>query len=294
MKKSPYTAHLLQPTTFALDGGAMFGIIPKPVWEKKIQPDELNRIDMSLRMVLIRSLKRNILIDTGIGNYHGDKFEKQFKIKDRVSMEQILEDEFSLKASDITDVVLTHLHFDHVGGLYCSEKNKSFFPNATVHLHKKHYEYALSPTARDSGSFQKNYFVPALSYHLENNLIQWLSDEESLIIQDGDFHLRFHTSHGHTPYMIHPYTDDFIYMADLVPMEHHIHIPWVMGYDIEPGTTTIHKERIYQFIQEKKLKMIFEHDKDTWGAHLTKNEKGKYISDQVSKTNTETLTLQII
>ena len=246
---------LLHPETFKLDGGAMFGIIPKPLWSKKIIPDELNRILMSLRVVLLQTKNKNILIDTGIGQYHSEKFKQQFDISSNGSLLTLLEKQ-NLKASDITDIILTHLHFDHVGGL--TEDNKPLFPNAMIHVHQKHYEYALSPTQRDSGSFQTHFFKPALDAYQEKNQIHFLQDEDGVILKDESEEITYKTSFGHTPFMIHPIFDQHMYMADLVPMSHHVHVPWVMGYDIEPGVTTVYKEKFYQYILDQNLTMIFE------------------------------------
>ncbi len=268
--------YLLHPATFKLDGGAMFGIIPKPLWSKKIMPDEYNRILMALRVVFIETDNRKILIDTGIGDFHAEKFKDQFEIKSEANpLVQLLKNELSTSADEITDIILTHLHFDHVGGLVGSEK-EIIFPNATIHLHKNHYEYSLKPTLRDSGSFHSHIFKPALDYYKDKNQIHFVTGEDGQLIKDKNLSVAFKTSFGHTPHMLHPVFDKFIYMADLVPMSHHVHLPWVMGYDISPGVTTEYKEKFYQEIIEKKLYMIFEHDIDTWGGQLKIDEKGKY------------------
>ena len=109
---------LLHPATFKLDGGAMFGIIPKPLWERKIFPDEKNRILMSLRVLLIETENRKILVDTGIGDYHNEKFNQQFAIQgEKDPLAELLSEQLKIKSEEITDVIITHLHFDHVGGL---------------------------------------------------------------------------------------------------------------------------------------------------------------------------------
>lgn len=271
---------LLHPATFKLDGGAMFGIIPKPLWEKKIISDDLNRIAMSLRVVLIRKGNRNILIDTGIGNYHGEKFDSQFDVKGFGDhLPSIIEQECSLKPQDITDIILTHLHFDHVGGLGTGkDPHVPIFKNATIHLHKNHFEYAQNPTERDSGSFHSHFFMPLLNYYKDNNQLQFVEHEYGEIIPELD--IKFKVSFGHTPWMMHPIFENYIYMADLVPMEHHVNIPWVMGYDIEPGVTTKYKRLFYDFIIKNQLTMIFEHDIETWGGTLKVDNKGKYQLDK--------------
>jgi glyoxylase-like metal-dependent hydrolase (beta-lactamase superfamily II) len=269
---------LIHPATFKLDGGAMFGIIPKPLWSKKIKPDDLNRIPMALRVVLIQTKNRNILIDTGIGDYHPEKFVNQFEIISSPSpIVRVLNDNLKIQAGDITDIILTHLHFDHVGGLGGGEKGTDpIFKNATIHINKNHYEYSLSPTLRDSGSFQKHFFKPIIDWYLEKGQVNFLSGNDGVIIEDEGEKVTYKESFGHTPYMIHPIFDKYIYMADLVPMSHHIKLPWVMGYDIEPGTTTVYKKQFYDYIMANNLNMIFEHDLDIWGGPLEINDRGQY------------------
>lgn len=274
--------YALHPATFKLDGGAMFGIIPKPLWEKKIVPDESNRILMSLRLMLFVTNEKKILIDTGIGEYHNEKFVRNFEIKSELNPLVSTLAELNITPDEITDIVLTHLHFDHVGGI-ADKQNKPLFKNATIHTHKKHYEYALNPSDRDSGSFHKHIFKEIL----DNCKLNLLENLEGTIIKDGSDEIKFKTSFGHTPYMIHPYTDKFIYMADLVPMEHHIPIPWVMGYDIEPAITTKYKKEFYNFIIKNDLTMIFEHDNDTFGATIKTDEKRgfKVLKSHISTKN---------
>lgn len=279
---------LLHPATFKLDGGAMFGIIPKPLWERKIKPDELNRISMSLRVVLIETKNKKILIDTGIGDYHGEKFDTQFDVKGQKSPLESSLKAAGLKIEDITDIILTHLHFDHAGGLGAGEQNhERVFPQAQIHVHKKHFEYSLNPTQRDKGSFQIKFFRPLLEQYKEEGKLNLLEGDSGVIIDDEGEIIEFMESFGHTPHMIHPIFAGHIYMADLVPMSHHVNIPWVMGYDMEPGTTTIYKEKFYKTIMKNDLTMIFEHDIDTWGGKLGVDDKGRYALSTPMKSSKE-------
>ncbi len=263
----------LQPATFKLDGGAMFGIIPKPLWEKQIPADELNRIHLSLRILCIKTDKRVILIDTGIGDYHDTKFLQRFAVtSDSDPLLKILKQELSIEASDVTDLVVSHLHFDHIGGL-SHEPGKFLFPKACMHVHKNHYEYSLHPTQRDMGSFQKEYFKPVIELLEKESRLIWHEGEEGVILNDGDYKLNFKCSHGHTPWLMHAFDTQIIYMADLVPTAAHVPIAWVMGYDIAPGQTTKDKDSFYKMIEEKNLIMIFEHDIKCWGAKITTQGK---------------------
>ena len=267
---------ILHPAVFKLDGGAMFGIIPKPLWSKKIPADELNRIQLSLRVMLIQTKNRNILIDTGIGDYHGSKFDDRFGVVgSKNPLIETLQKKFQLSPEDITDLIMSHLHFDHVGGLGGeNEKHKNLFPNATLHIHRQHYDYALNPTMRDSGSFHSEYFRPLIETADKAGKVHWIEGKEGMILEDEGEKIFFKCSYGHTPWLMHAYDEKFIYMADLVPTSAHISIPWVMGYDINPGQTTIDKASFYKFIMERNLTMIFEHDMNIWGAKIKK--KGEH------------------
>lgn len=271
----------LEPSRFRLDGGAMFGIIPRPLWSKLTPPDEQNRIDLALRLLLIRQGDRVVLIDTGIGDYHGEKFDQMFDVRtDKNPLEMALA-KIDLVPNDVTDLVLSHLHFDHIGGIgkRVGEKIAPVFEKARCYIHQKHYEYAHKPTPRDGGSFQVENFEPVIEYYRNKDQMIWLDgdDQGELISEMG---LKFKTSFGHTPWMIHPYDDKVIYLADLIPTSHHIHIPWVMGYDIAAGETTKYKAEFLDFIVKNQLNVVYEHDPEFWGGTIEKNDKGRYVPGQ--------------
>jgi glyoxylase-like metal-dependent hydrolase (beta-lactamase superfamily II) len=275
-------SYILEPAQFRLDGGAMYGIIPRPLWSKVSPPDEQNRIHLSLRLWLIETKSRLILVDTGIGHHHEKKISDRFQISDLDDpLTQALH-QLGRKPTDITDLVISHLHFDHIGGLgiFKDGEQKPIFKDARVHLHREHYEYAKNPTKRDAGSFHSHIFLPILDYYQQNNQIHWLEGEEGNILADEDYRLDFLISHGHTPHMIHPHDNSYFYLADLIPTSNHISVPWVMGYDIAPGVTTEDKIRVLNYICEKELKVIFEHDPKYWGASLKKTDKGTVVMDQ--------------
>ncbi len=281
---------VLHPAVFKLDGGAMFGIIPKPLWSKAIPADEQNRILMSLRVMLIQTAHRNILVDTGIGDYHGEKFDNRFGVKgEKNPLLENLRKNFGLLPEDITDLIVTHLHFDHVGGLGAGEQGKQeiIFPKATLHIHKQHYAYALNPTARDTGSFHAQYFRPLIEAAEMENRIHWVDGEEGEVLREGNDVIRFRCSHGHTPWLLHPYDEKFIYMADLVPTSHHIPIPWVMGYDISPGITTEDKKSFYEFIVKNDLTMVFEHDLEFWGGKVKPKGADYEVAERFKVTSTD-------
>jgi hypothetical protein len=164
-----------------------------------------------------------------------------------------------------------------VGGLgQDGEKHQGLFPNATLHIHRQHYDYALNPTLRDTGSFHSQHFRPLIEMAEKEGRVHWLDGEEGTVLKDGADEIRFKCSHGHTPWLVHPYDQKFIYMADLVPTSAHIAVPWVMGYDINPGRTTIDKVEFYKFIIENNLTMIFEHDMNIWGAKIKQKSENDF------------------
>ncbi len=271
--------YILEPGFFRLDGGAMFGIIPKPLWNKVAPADELNRIDLSLRLYLLQTKDRLILVDTGIGDYHGDKFDQRFAVEGGDSpLEKALE-EAGHKSDEVTDLVISHLHFDHVGGIgkMVSGEMVPVLPKARCHLHQDHYQYALNPTDRDSGSFHKSNFEPIIAFYRNQGLLRMHQGEEGELMNlNEEQSLRFKCSHGHTPFLMHPYDNEYIYLADLIPTSNHISIPWVMGYDIAPGETTRNKKEFLDFIIDKGLKIIFEHDPLYYAATVIINDKKQY------------------
>lgn len=270
------TNFIIRPNKFRLDGGAMFGIIPKPLWSKVAPADEFNRIDLNCQLWIKQMEGRVVLIDTGIGDYHDSKFVEMFDIRSQSPAISNCLKTLNLNLSDVTDIVLSHLHFDHVGGLGEDRDglHQPIFKNATLHLHKEHFNYANNPSERDSGSFHVKRFNPLIEYYRQNNQINWLEGEEGNII--SELKLKFKVSHGHTPWLVHPFDEKFIYLADIIPTSNHVHVPWVMGYDINPAVTTKDKRRILEFVIENKLKVIFEHDPLYWGADIIKNERGHY------------------
>lgn len=285
--------YMIEPARFKLDGGAMYGIIPKPLWNKVHPADEHNRVDLALRLWLMRSGDKVVLVDTGIGDYHGKTFDQRFDVRGKDDpLTQALAT-LDLTPDDITDLVISHLHFDHVGGIGRLNKDDEMVPlfsKATCHVHRQHFEYAQKPTARDSGSFHTHHFMPVLNYYKDQGQLVFHEGEEGLIFNFAqDQPLRFKCSHGHTPWLMHPYTDQYIYLSDLIPTTHHLHIPWVMGYDISPGITTENKQEFLSFIREHNLSVIYEHDPEYWGSSLTLDEKNR-IAHKEKFSAAETLT----
>jgi len=257
MQIGPYTLYSIETSEFGLDGGAMFGIIPKPLWEKKAPADEHNRISMVTRSLLLVSDEHKIIIDTGNGTKWQKKFKDIYRIEiDRLSMDRSLA-KYGFTPDDITDVYCTHLHFDHVGGNTKIQDGQLIptFPNATYWIQSENWDLANSPSEYDAGSFMCNDWAILE----ENGMIQFVDGKESFFPGVENY-----LTYGHTIGMMHPIIGDtskkLIYMADLVPMAAHIPLPWVMAYDINPVQTVKEKEQIFSKIIEEEWVIFFEHD----------------------------------
>lgn len=276
MKIGKYNLTAIDTVTFGLDGGAMFGIIPKPLWQKFNPADDQNRVTLGARSLLLENGKRKILIDTGIGEYWDEKFKSIYRF-DRI--ENTLSDslkKLNITKDEITDVILTHLHFDHTGGstTLINGKWEPAFPNANYYVQKEHYEWAVNPSDRDRASFVQNRFVPLF----EHGLLK-LVDKNYKVDEEFDFKI----INGHTfaqqMVKISDGTNTLLYCGDLLPFSSHIPLPYIMGYDLQPLVTLKEKKDLYpQAIYENWI-LFFEHDPEVVAATITKNDKGFFIKD---------------
>jgi len=271
MQIGPYKLASLVTSTFALDGGAMFGVVPKTLWSKQVEVDELNRIEMVTRTLLLESKDRKILIDTGNGDKWQPRHKEIFKIElDPYILPQSLATH-GISVDDITDVICTHLHFDHVGGNTRIEKGKvvPVFPNARYWVQAENWDLANRPSEKDRASYlAENWAVLA-----ENGMLQIMKAERELF---DDIKLEIVNGHtlGQQLPIISDGTSTLIYGADLFPMKAHIPIPWVMAYDNEPMRSIAEKKRILPRLLEQDAMIFFEHDPQTIACKLTSSEKG--------------------
>ena len=215
-----------------------------------------------------------------------------FEIKDSFfeSLEKI-----NLHADDGTDLILSQLHFDHIGGIgeRVDGETGAVFKNATCHIHKTHYDYSLSPTLRDSGSFHQKNFLPIIDWYKNNQQLKFHTGEEGEIISLESDSIKFKCSHGHTPFLMHPFDSKFIYLADLIPTSNHVHIPWVMGYDISPGVTTEDKVKFLDFIKDEDLTVIYEHDPIYWGSKIAQGKRSLEAQQLIKAPESEAYRLEL-
>jgi glyoxylase-like metal-dependent hydrolase (beta-lactamase superfamily II) len=279
MKIGDYKLYSVQTGLFRLDGGAMFGVVPKPLWSKTNPADDKNRIDMCMRSLLLVSDKKKILIDNGVGYKLTAKLNEIYGVDhSKFTLEAELAG-LGYKPEDITDVILTHLHFDHAGGSTKIDENGKIqiaFPNAVYYLQKKQWEWGQNPSDRDKASFFPENYNP-------------LKEKGHLNLVEGkhkfDDYITFHPVSGHTPSMqvIKVKDDDntLLYTADLFPTTTHIHPAYIMGYDLFPLTTLDEKKKFLSKITEKNWLLFFEHDAFTETCRVHQTEKGFSVVEKM-------------
>lgn len=263
---------------FKLDGGAMFGVVPKVIWNKLCPADSNNLIEMAMRSLLIEDGDRLILIDNGIGDKQDAKFFGHYALHGEESLDKSLH-QHGFHRNDITDVILTHLHFDHCGGSIVKEGEKLLpaFKNATYWSNPTHWEWAVHPNAREKASFLKENILPIQ----ESGQLQWILDRENQSINEttsftDNISIRF--AKGHTASMMLPQINykgkTIVFMADLLPMSVHIPLPYVMAYDMFPLTTLTEKQAFLQEAVANDFVLFFEHDPVHECGRLMNTEKG--------------------
>ncbi len=271
MQIGKYTIKIIHSGFFSLDGGAMFGIIPKPLWEKTNPADEANRIKLATRNLLLENGNKKILIDTGMGNKWDEKNTNIYSIDQKDYALGSSLSQFGLKPEDITDVILTHLHFDHTGGSTIEENGKFVpaFPNAKYFVQKKHFEWAMNPSYKDRGSFIKENFEPLA----ENGVLNFIEGEKKF-----DENIEFILGNGHTfsqqLIKISDSSTTLLFCCDLFPTSTHIPLPYIMGYDLQPLVTLEEKKKILKKAVDENWKLFFEHDPQTVYATVKVTDKG--------------------
>jgi glyoxylase-like metal-dependent hydrolase (beta-lactamase superfamily II) len=268
--------HPLNTGNFKLDGGAMFGVVPKTIWQKTNPADQNNMCDWSMRSLLIEDGDRLILIDTGIGDKQSEKFFSHYYLSGTDSLNGNLK-KLGFSPDDITDVFLTHLHFDHCGGAIQWNKDRTgfipSFKNAIYWSTENHWKWATEPNPREKASFLSENILPIQE-----------SGQLKFVERNGDFTKNVFNNFdvlfvdGHTESMMIPhiqYQDKtLVFMADLLPSTGHIPLPYVMGYDTRPLLTISEKEKFLKKSAENNFILLLEHDSVNECCTLTNTERG--------------------
>jgi glyoxylase-like metal-dependent hydrolase (beta-lactamase superfamily II) len=265
--------HALEAGLQRLDGGAMFGVVPKPLWEKRIPPDGRNRIPLALRCLLIEAPAALVLVDTGVGNKEDDKFHDIYGIENTGDPTR-LEDAILAaghQPDDIDVVISTHLHFDHAGGNTVRDPDgriRPTFPRARYVVQRREYEFAALPNERIRASYMAHNYEPIADASL------WDFVDGATEIVPG---VSVVPTPGHTPHhqsvLVQSEGQTACFLADLVPTAAHLPLPWIMGYDLEPLVTLDTKRALLDRALTEEWLLIFEHDPATPWGRLTAGRK---------------------
>lgn len=264
--------HTIETGFFKLDGGAMFGVVPKSIWQRSNPADEKNLCTWAMRCLLIEENDRLILIDTGIGDKQDAKFLSHYYLHGDDSLVKSLK-KIGFTKDDITDVFLTHLHFDHCGGAITRENDQLVpaFKNATYWSNQQHWDWATQPNAREKASFLKENILPIA----ESGRLKFIPNEEGYNFTEN---IKIRFAYGHTGAMMLPQINykgkTLVYMADLLPSISHIPLPYVMAYDMFPMKTLDEKSAFLKEAQENNYILILEHDPINECCTLQMTEKG--------------------
>ncbi|MFZ2315775.1 MAG: MBL fold metallo-hydrolase [Gammaproteobacteria bacterium] len=266
-----------------LDGGAMFGNVPKAVWSKWLIPDEFNRISLSCRALLIQDEGKIILMETGIGAFFNPSLRDRYGV---VESEHVLLkslNDVGISENDIDIIILSHLHFDHAGGLLSEwsdvEPQKLLFPNAKYLVSAKGWERAIKPHPRDKASF-----IPHLNTLLEQSGRLILIDKESCSLLGKKY--RFLITNGHTPGLMHTIIDNnedsIIFASDLIPGTHWIHLPITMGYDRAPELVIDEKREMLELALKKNAQVFYTHDSTIAISRIYQDTSGRFYPSDVT------------
>ncbi|HEU4565428.1 MAG TPA: MBL fold metallo-hydrolase [Gemmatimonadaceae bacterium] len=275
MRLGAWTVHAIQAGGQKLDGGAMFGVVPKPLWERRIAPDARNRIQLGMRCLLVEHDAGLVLIDTGAGNKEHEKFVDIYGIENAGDPgPTALEDGIRAaghRPEDISLVINTHLHFDHAGGNTVRDPDgrvRLAFPNARYVVQRGEYKYATHTNERTAASYLPHNFVPV---H-EAGAFDLVEGEREIVTG-----ITVLPTPGHVPFhqavVLRSRGETAIYVADLVPTTWHLPLPWIMGYDVEPLVTLETKRRVLRQAAEEGWLVVFEHDASTAWSRLVHDGK---------------------
>ena len=275
MKLGHFELLALSDGTFALDGGQMFGVVPRALWERKLAPDSRNRVRLSLTCLLVRTGEHNVLIETGIGDKFAEKYVDIYGIEKTTTLPAELA-RSGLRLEDIDVVINTHLHFDHCGWNTRRENGRVVptFPRARYFIQRGEWEHAIHPTERDAASYVGEFFRPA---------------EVQTEFLDGDQEIvpgiRVEVQPGHTRDLqcvhIESAGERVCFISDLVPTRHHLPFPWIMAFDLYPLETLANRHRLLPKLAEQGALVVFPHDPDSPWVRL-REENGRFTATPVS------------
>ena len=281
--------HIIETGYFKLDGGAMFGVVPKTLWSRTNPADSMNRIDLAARSLLIEDGNRLILIDAGMGNKQEDRFFRHFILYGNDSLDESIK-KAGFNRTDITDVFLTHLHFDHCGGaVRCNENKTAYklsFPNARYWSNKQHWEWAVNPNEREKASFLSENLMPIQ----ESGQLCFIDTPKTSFASDCGLGFGVLFVNGHTEKQMIPHISyrgkTLVFMADLLPTAGHLPLPYIIGYDVRPLQTLEEKKRFLSRAADENFVLFMQHDANNPLITVQHTDRGVRLHESLA---TETL-----
>jgi len=270
---------VLETGNFWLDGGAMMGSVPKVLWEKTNPPDSSNRIKLALRCLLLDNGQDRVLIESGMGNKFDSKFSEMFSI---TQSKNPLSDTLSKNGysnKDITHMILTHLHFDHAGGATMLGDNGDHipaFPNAKYYISKENWDAGINPSPRDRASYLKENYASLNDY----DQLQFISNNSFILPGISTYMVDGHTT-GQQLIKIESEGETLIFCSDLIPLESHLKLPWIMGYDLNAQLTLKEKTKFLELASKNNWWLFFYHDPNTIAVKIKKDEKYYKVVEKV-------------
>lgn len=287
MKFGDFEIFIVSDGILGLDGGAMFGVVPKPLWEKLIPADDKNRITLGMNCLLIKTPEKNILVDTGAGDKEKDKFQNIYKINRNGGLFSSLK-EIDLKPGDIDIVINSHLHFDHAGGNTIQTGGNNYkpaFPEATYFIQKGEWQEGISPNERNQASYF-NYNMKPLEKAGQLELIEGeveITEGVRTLVTPG------HTGH-HQCIVVESNGQTACFMADLVPTSAHLKLPYIMSYDLFPMKTLQTRKQLYPRIIEENWLMIFEHGTDIIAGYMKNTPENPELESGLENRDRDLIT----
>ncbi len=279
MKVGSYEVSTVAAESFRLDGGAMFGVVPRPLWERTNPPDDRNRILLVARVLVLRGEGRLAIVDAAVGDKEGAKFRDIYAVSRSPGLPETLA-AAGIAREDVTDVILTHLHFDHAGGSTRrdGERIVPAFPRATYHVQRRNLEQARRPNERDRASYLAENFEPLE----EAGVLRAREPDEEIL--PGVF---ARVVEGHTPgqqmIAVGDGAGEVVFAGDLVPTSAHLPVPYVMGYDLDPVRSMEEKKRWLPAWAERGTLVVFDHDPEVAAARIEMGPRRSYrVAERVS------------
>ena len=272
---------VLETGDFWLDGGAMMGSVPKVLWSKTNPCDELNRIQLAMRCLLLDDGENIVLIETGIGNKNTEKFVNMFNIKQNKNALSNTLSKYGYSPSDITHTILTHLHFDHAGGATDNDLNGDCiptFPNSKYYISKKNWEAGLNPNYKDRASYIKENYIPLK----DKNVLKIISDNTEILDGISTYIVNGHT-YGQQLVKISDDNETLVFCSDLIPLKSHIKIPWIMGYDLNASLTLEEKKTFLNLASQNNWILFLYHDPEIVAVKIKKSEKYFKVIDEIRR-----------